>query len=68
MDIAAPSHQPETEDYLLECQEALDLPLAELVDKAIGAGWEPRRVYKAVEELARMQALAYEEDPDPAGE
>jgi hypothetical protein len=68
MDIAEPRHAANNDDYVLECQEALDLPLADFVAKAIEAGWEPRAVYKAVEELARMQALAYEEDPDPAGE
>lgn len=68
MNISEPRHAATFPDYGLECEEALDLPLADLIDQAIGAGWEPRRVYKAVESLAKMQALAYEEDPDPAGE
>jgi hypothetical protein len=68
MEVAAPQHEADHEDYGLECQEALDLPLAELIDKVRAAGWEPRQVYRAVGELARVQALAYEEDPDPAGE
>ena len=68
MNISTPRHETAYPDYSLECEEALDLPLADLIDKAIGSGWEPRHVYKAVEQLAKMQALAYEEDPDPSGE
>lgn len=66
--ILSPRNAPDYADYSIECQEALDLALAGLIDQAIIAGWQPREVYKAVGELAKAQALAYEEDPDPAGE
>lgn len=67
MSISQPRRHHSHQDYAQDCQEALDLPVASLIDQAIEAGWEPHHVYKATEELARMQALAYE-DPDPAGE
>lgn len=65
MQISSPRHKADHPDYGLECQEALDLPARDLVDRAIQAGWSPRAVYRALEEVARNQALAYEEDPDP---
>lgn len=68
MEILKPSRTAPDEDYQLECKEALDLPLADLIDQAVTIGWDPRQVYKAVEELARMQAIAYEEDPDPVAD
>ena len=66
--ISSPRNAPDYADYSIECQEALDLALARLIDQAIIAGWQPRGVYNAVAQLAKHQALAYEEDPHPAGE
>lgn len=66
MEIKPPRLTADNEDYGIECQEALDIPARDLVDKAIQAGWSPRAVYAALQEVARNQALAYEADPDPA--
>ena len=68
MNISPPRHAPDNPDYGLECQEAIDLAARDWVDMAGSAGWASRAVYKALEEVARNQALAYEEDPDPADE
>lgn len=65
MKISAPRLQPDHPDYALECQEAIDLATRDIVDRAVAAGWKPRTIYKSLEEVARNQALAYEEDPDP---
>ena len=54
-------------DYAHSCEEAIDDPVRRLIDAAIQAGWEPRTVYQALQEVGRHQAIAYEEDPDPAG-
>jgi hypothetical protein len=66
MNIEGPRHKPDYADYGLECQEAIDIAARNLVDLAVQAGWSPRAVYKSLEEVARNQAMAYEEDPDPA--
>ncbi|WP_425624919.1 hypothetical protein [Agrobacterium radiobacter] len=66
MKIEGPRHKPDNADYDLECQEAMDVAARDLVDLAVQAGWSPRVVYKALEEVARNQAMAYEADPDPA--
>ncbi|NHT78931.1 hypothetical protein G8E10_24845 [Rhizobiaceae bacterium CRRU44] len=65
MEITSPKIAADHPDYQISCEEALDLPARDLVDKAIQAGWSPRVIYKALQEVARNQALAYEEDPDP---
>lgn len=62
MDIVKLRHDPGEADYAQECQEAQDLPLADLIDRAVTAAWDPREVYKAVSALALFQAVAYEED------
>jgi hypothetical protein len=65
MDISSPKSDTDHPDYSLSCEEALDIPARDLIDRAIQAGWEPRTVFKALAEVARNQGLAYEEDPDP---
>jgi len=65
MNIDPPKSKPDHPDYALSCEEALDLPARNLIDKAVQAGWSPRGGYKALAEVARNQSLAYEEDPDP---
>lgn len=67
MNIDRPTLALDHPDYDLTCQEALDLAVRDLVDRAIVAGWEPRRIFPALQEVVRNQALAYEADPDPAG-
>lgn len=66
MQIDSPRRQPDHPDYQLDLEEAIDLPLREFVDAVIQAGWKPETVFAAVESVARNQAIAYAEDPDPA--
>lgn len=66
MQISGPVRSPDHPDYQLDCEEAIDLPLREFIDGVIQAGWKPETVFAAVESVARNQALAYAEDPDPA--
>lgn len=65
MQIPAPKIQPDNPDYSLALQEALDLPVLELLDQIGAAGWSKRHAFNALIEVAKSQALAYEEDPDP---
>jgi hypothetical protein len=65
MDVFSPKHPKSHFDYSLECEEALDLPLQELIDIAVQAGWDTRTVIKALESVAQNKAIAYEQDPDP---
>lgn len=67
MQIDGPKHPEDHEDYQLDCEEAIDLPLREFIDGVIQAGWRPETVYAAVQSVAHHQKLAYDEDPDPAG-
>lgn len=47
------------------CEAAIELPVRELVDAIIQAGWQPMVVYAAMKVVAERQGNAYTEDPDP---
>ncbi|CZT36115.1 hypothetical protein [Rhizobium sp. 9140] len=64
-EIFSPKFTKDHPDYALECEEALDLPVQELIEDAVQAGWDNRTIFKALAKLAGAKALAYEEDPDP---
>lgn len=49
--ITPPRELPVQGDRSLECELALDLPLRQLVDDAISAGWEPNEVFGALTRL-----------------
>ncbi|PYE41642.1 hypothetical protein DFI02_110139 [Rhizobium sp. PP-F2F-G20b] len=53
-------------DRDLECQEQLNLPVLDLIDQAVTAGWKTLEVFDALEEVMRNRRLSYAEDPDPA--
>lgn len=65
MNIPSPAQSIDHPDYNLSLQEAIDLPLLELIDQIGAAGWDKREAFKAIAEVVRNQALAYEDDPDP---
>ena len=65
MDIPAPKRSIDEPEYNFELQEALDYPILELVDRIGAAGWNKREAFKALAEVIRNQAQAYEHDPDP---
>lgn len=68
MPIPAPRRTDAHPDYQLDCEEAMDLEVRDLVDRLIHAGWRPETVFAALASVARHQAMAYAEDPDPAGD
>lgn len=53
-------------DVTLECEQAIDGAVRELVDQAITAGWPPEAVFEAIKRTTERQATEYHEDPDPA--
>ena len=62
-----PRQHPTIDPYFtFECERAIDGAVRELVDKAITAGWPPEAAFKAIKRVTERQALAYQEDPDPA--
>lgn len=65
MKIPQPSLSPHHPDYDLSCQVALDLPIQELVEGAVQAGWRRADVLSALEEIASSRALVYQKEPDP---
>lgn len=55
-----------TEDRHLQCQEAMDAMMRDLIDKANMKGWGTIETMEAIEEVMKNLRLAYAEDPDPA--
>ena len=64
--IRSPRAESTGPDRDLECQEQLDVPVMELIDMAVTAGWTTPEVFNALEEVIRNRRLSYAEDPDPA--
>ncbi|MGJ7042210.1 hypothetical protein J2Y63_005492 [Shinella sp. BE166] len=65
----SPPQQPTTDpDVALDCAQAIDGAVRELADQAIVAGWPPEATFEAIKRAADRQAMAYREDPDPAGD
>jgi hypothetical protein len=62
-----PPPQPNADpDVTLECERAIDDAVRALVDKSVAAGWSPEAAFTAIKRVTKRQALAYQEDPDPA--
>lgn len=53
-------------DRDLDCEEAVDAKLRDLVDAANNAGWTTPEVLSAIERVVPHMRAAYNEDPDPA--
>lgn len=66
MPIKAPVRPADHPDYRLDCEEAIDLSVRELVDEAIQAGWRPDTIYDALTSVDGNKKIAYGLDPDPA--
>ena len=63
----SPPQQPTNDpDVALECEQAIDGAVRDLVDYAIVAGWPPKAAFEAIKSATERQAMAYHEDPDPA--
>ena len=68
MEVSAPRLDTSHPDRQLSCEEALDVPIRDLVDDAITKGWKAEEVYAAIESVVKAQRIAYGYDPDPADE
>jgi hypothetical protein len=65
MKVSSPKRQKTHPEYGMDCEKALDLPLQNLIDVAVQAGWDTRTVLVALQSIAWNRATAYAEDPDP---
>ncbi|CDZ43121.1 Hypothetical protein NGAL_HAMBI1146_58940 [Neorhizobium galegae bv. officinalis] len=59
IDIPAPSVPPDDENRHLLCQMAIEIPLQEIVEAAVKAGWEETEVLTAIIEVADNLVLAH---------
>ncbi|WP_421578623.1 hypothetical protein [Shinella sp. M31] len=66
--ISPPRKPMNDPDAQIDCELAIDVPVRDLVDAIIQAGWAPEIAYAALKSVAENQALAYMEDPDPAAD
>lgn len=64
--ISSPRKPMSDVDAQIDCELAIDVPVRDLIDAIIQAGWAPRVAYAALKSVAENQTLAYMEDPDPA--
>lgn len=63
----APPQQPTTDPTVgKDCEQAIDAAVRDLVDQVISAGWPPQTAFEAIKHATERQAMAYQEDPDPA--
>jgi len=58
-----PGHYPDRE---IDCEEAMDIAIAALVDAAGQAGWTIPEALDAIAKVIPAQRKAYYIDPDPA--
>lgn len=68
MTVDEPTLAPDHPDRQLTCEEALDVPIRDLVDEAVTKGWKSEEVYQAIVSVVEAQRIAYGFDPDPADE
>lgn len=68
LSIPSPRKPMSDADAQIDCEQAIDVPVRDLVDAIIQAGWPPDIAYAALKSVAENQALAYMEDPDPAAD
>ena len=64
--ISSPRQMGSDADIQIDCEIAIDIATRDLVDAIIQSGWPSRIAYSALKNVAKNQALAYQEDPDPA--
>jgi hypothetical protein len=68
MYVMPPKHSKIHPDYGTDCEEALDLPLQDLINVAVQAGWNKRTVIVALQNVVWNRALSsYRETNMPPG-
>lgn len=55
-------------DRDIDCEEAMDYAITDLLDRASVAGWPIPEALAAIERVIPNQRRAYEADPDPTDE
>jgi hypothetical protein len=55
-------------DRDVDCEEAMDYAITDLLDRASTVGWSIPEALAAIEREIPNQRKAYEADPDPADE
>lgn len=55
-------------DRDVDCEEAMDYAITDLLDRASTAGWSIPEALAAIERVIPNQRKAYEADPDPTDE
>lgn len=68
LSIPSPRKPMSDVDAQIDCELAIDVPVRDLVDAIIQAGWAPDVAFAALKSVAENQAQAYMEDPDPAAD
>ncbi|WEZ83162.1 hypothetical protein P6U16_20170 [Rhizobium sp. 32-5/1] len=66
MPIPGPTFEPGDMKRSMECEQHFDLPIRDLIDQAVTAGWTALEALIAIEEVVKEQRQAYQADPDPA--
>ncbi len=55
-------------DRDVDCEEAMDYAITDLLDRASAVGWSIPEALAAIQRVIPNQQRAYEADPDPADE
>jgi hypothetical protein len=58
-DVPGPTVPPEDENRHLHCQMAVDLPLQDIIESAVSAGWREEEVLSAMTEVLDNLMLAH---------
>ncbi len=66
MTIPAPTSALGDMKRSMECEHHFSLPLRELIDQAVTAGWTVQEALIAIEEVVKDERQAHMADPDPA--
>lgn len=64
--VLPPRKSTEYPDRDLECEEAMDAALRDVLDAGNAAGWSTPEMLSAIERVVPFIRVAYEADPDPA--
>lgn len=64
--IIRPKHVGRYPDRNIDCDEAMDIAIATLVDKANNAGWSTLEALDAIARVIPHRRQAYNMDPDPS--
>jgi hypothetical protein len=63
-DIPSPPVPPGDENRHLHCQMAVELPMQDIIENAVKAGWEETEVLTAIIEVADNLMLAHGENAE----